>query len=163
TSQALFYYCVGMIGYAIREVLNRTFYSLQDSKTPMFNAALAVVLNIVLNFVLSHYMGLKGLALATSISALFCSFLLALNLRKKIGPFGIKDNVITFLKVIFASCVMGIVIYAIEKYTLISWNPLLKMSAIIITGGLIYFLLITTLKVKESKLLIQFIRRKIHL
>lgn len=163
TSQALFYYCVGMIGYAIREVLNRTFYSLQDSKTPMFNAALAVVLNIVLNFVLSHYMGLKGLALATSISALFCSFLLALNLRKKIGPFGIKDNVITFLKVIFASCVMGIVIYAIEKYTLISWNPLLKMSAIIITGGLIYFLLITTLKVKESKLLIQFISRKIHL
>ena len=163
TSQALFYYCIGMIGYAIREVLNRTFYSLQDSKTPMFNAALAVVLNIVLNFVLSSFMGLKGLALATSISALFCSFLLGLNLRKKIGSFGIKGNVITFLKVTCASSVMGIVIYALEKYIFTSLNPLLKMSVVIITGGLIYFLILIILKVKESKLLIHFIRRKIHL
>lgn len=163
TSQALFYYCMGMIGYAIREVLNRTFYSLQDTKTPMYNAALAVVLNIILNIVLSSFMGLKGLALATSISALFCSFLLGVNLRKKIGPFGIKDNVITLLKVICASSVMGIVVYATDENTLTSLNPLLKMFLVIFTGGLTYFLLITLLKVKESKLLIQFIRGKIHL
>lgn len=163
TSQALFYYCIGMIGYAIREVLNRTFYSLQDSKTPMFNASLAVVLNIVLNIILSSFMGLKGLALATSISALFCSFLLGVNLRKKIGPFGIKDNVITFLKVICASSVMGIVVYVVEVHTLTSWNPWLKMFVVILAGGLAYFLFITLLKVRESKLLIQFIRRKIHL
>lgn len=163
TSQALFYYCIGMIGYAIREVLNRTFYSLQDSKTPMFNAALAVILNITLNIVLSSFMGLKGLALATSISALFCSFLLGVNLRKKIGPFGIKDNVITFLKVICASSVMGIVVYTIDENTLTSWNPLLKMIVVIFTGGLTYLLLIIFLKVKESKLLIHFIRDKIHL
>lgn len=163
TSQALFYYSIGMIGYAIREVLNRTFYSLQDSKTPMFNAALAVVLNIVLNFVLSSIMGLHGLALATSISALFCSFILGLNLRKKIGPFGIKENVITLLKVICASCGMGFVIYILQKYTLTSWVPFLKMSVVIVIGVLIYFLLITLLKVKESKLIIHLIRKKLHL
>lgn len=163
TSQALFFYSIGMIGYAIREVLNRTFYSLQDSKTPMINAAIAVLLNIILNFVLSSFWGIQGLALATSISALFCSFLLGVSLRKKIGSFGVRENALTFLKVICASSVMGIFIYALEKYSFISWNPVLKMSVVIITGGLIYLLFITILKVKESKLLIRFIRSKIQL
>lgn len=83
TSHALFFYSIGMIGYGIREILNRTFYSIQDTKTPMYNASFAVLLNILLSFILSSYMGISGIALATSISALFCSTLLVIKLRKK--------------------------------------------------------------------------------
>lgn len=163
TSQALFYYSIGMIGYAIREILNRTFYSLQDSKTPMINASFAVVLNIVLNIILSSFMGLKGLALATSISALICSLLLGVNLRKKIGPFGIKENMKTLLKVISASSMMGIVIYLMNENAFTNWSASLKIIVVIIIGVITYFILLVFLKVKELKMLIQFIKGKIQL
>lgn len=84
TTHALFFYSIGMIGYGIREILNRTFYSLQDTKTPMYNASMAVILNIILSIILSYFMGISGIALATSISALFCSTLLVIKLRKKL-------------------------------------------------------------------------------
>lgn len=163
TSHALFFYSIGMIGYGFREILNRTFYSLQDTKTPMYNASLSVVLNIVLNFILSSYMGISGLALATSISALFCSTLLVIKLRKKIGSFGLKGNFITFMKVIFAATVMGIIVYVMNEYVLTGWNALFKMTVVIFTGSVIYFILIILLKVKESKLFLNYLRKIIHL
>ncbi|MEK5421867.1 murein biosynthesis integral membrane protein MurJ [Viridibacillus sp. FSL R5-0477] len=162
TTHALFFYSIGMIGYGIREILNRTFYSLQDTKTPMYNASMAVILNIILSIILSYFMGISGIALATSISALFCSTLLVIKLRKKIGAFGLKGNFITFMKVTFASSVMGGGVYIFNNYILTDWNVFLKMSVVILIGSSIYFLLITLLKVKESKLLVNFLVDKIR-
>ncbi|MGE7771276.1 murein biosynthesis integral membrane protein MurJ [Viridibacillus arvi] len=162
TSKALFFYSIGMIGYGIREILNRTFYSLQDTKTPMYNASLAVLLNIILSFILSSYMGISGIALATSISALFCSTLLVIKLRKKIGAFGLKGNIITLMKVTLASSVMGFVVYSLNEYVLTDWNIFLKMIVVILIGSSIYFLLITLFKVKESKVLVNFLLNKIR-
>lgn len=92
TSNALFYYSIGMLGFGMRDIISRAFYSLQDTKTPMINAAIAMAMNIVLNIILSKSMGIGGLALATSISAIFCTVLLFISFRKKIGPFGINSS-----------------------------------------------------------------------
>src|SRR5690606_12151384 len=35
TSTAFFFYSIGMLGYGLREVLSRAFYSMQDTRTPM--------------------------------------------------------------------------------------------------------------------------------
>ncbi|MGE7624975.1 murein biosynthesis integral membrane protein MurJ [Viridibacillus sp. NPDC096237] len=163
TTHALFFYSIGMIGYGVREILNRSFYSLQDTKTPMYNASIAVILNIILSVILSSYMGISGIALATSISALFCSTLLCIKLRKKIGAFGLKGNLITFMKVTVASSIMGFFLYFFSKYVFTDWSIFLKMGISILLGSIIYFTIITLLKVKESKLLVNFLRDKIHL
>ena len=76
-------------------------YSMQDTKTPMINAAIGMALNIILNITLSKYIGISGLALATSIAAVFTTILLFISLRKKIGPFGMKKIAISFLKILF--------------------------------------------------------------
>jgi putative peptidoglycan lipid II flippase len=68
TSSALFYYSIGMTAFGLKNVLTRGFYSLQDTRTPMINASIAVITNIVLNIILSRFLGIGGLALATSIS-----------------------------------------------------------------------------------------------
>lgn len=163
TSRALFFYSLGIIGYGVREILNRTFYSLQDTKTPMYNASLAVLLNIALNLILSSFMGISGLALATSISALFCSFLLAISLRRKIGSFGLKRNAVILAKVILASSVMGFIVFVLNEYALTEWNQFLKIGIVVFIGGGIYFVLIIMLKIKESEILFNFLRRKLGL
>ncbi|MFD1205219.1 murein biosynthesis integral membrane protein MurJ [Sporosarcina contaminans] len=160
TAHALFFYSIGMIGYAFREILNRAFYSLQDSKTPMYNAAIAVFLNIVLNFILSSIMGISGLALATSISALFCSTLLFINLRRKIGEFGLKRIFITFIKVMTASTLMGAVVYGLNEYVLSAWHPMIKMTAAVSSGVVVYFFFINLLKVNESKVIMQYVKQR---
>ena len=70
TGNALFYYSIGMIAFGLRDILSRAFYVLQDTKTPMINTAISVLINIVLIIVLSRYLVIGGLALATSISAI---------------------------------------------------------------------------------------------
>ena len=99
TGNALFYYSVGMIAFGLRDILSRGFYALQDTKTPMINATVAVVLNIVLNIILSKYLGIGGLALATSISAIVGKGLLFITLRRKIGGFGLKEISKSFIKI----------------------------------------------------------------
>ena len=88
TSIALACYSIGMIGFGLREILSKIFYSIQDTKTPMLNGALAMGVNIILNIILIKFLGHAGLALATSISSLICIVLLFNSLKQKIGYFG---------------------------------------------------------------------------
>ena len=85
TARAMAGYSIGMLGVSFRAILTRVFYSLQDIKTPVINSAIAVGINIVLNLVLSRYLGISGLAIASSIASIVCSFLMLLQLKKRIG------------------------------------------------------------------------------
>lgn len=160
TTGVFFYYAMGNIGYGLRQILYRVFYSLQDTKTPMMNASISVFINIILNIILSRYMGLNGLALATSISAIFCLILLFISIRRKIGPFGMKDISISFIKILFASLVMGILAklsYGILiKYVAINLSLLLS----IIVGVVIYFIMIFFLKIEEVDSIIEGVKNK---
>lgn len=111
TSIAFMYYSIGMTANGLRNVLSRSFYSLKDTKTPMYNGAIAVLINIVLNLIIVRYLALGGLALSTSIAAIATSLMLLNSLRKKIGKIGGKELILTLIKALIGSMIMGIVIY----------------------------------------------------
>ena len=85
TAIALIFYSIGMIGYGLRDILGKVFYSLQDTRTPMINGVIAMVLNIILNvlFVKFTNMQLAGLAFATSISAIIYYSIIIYKLKKE--------------------------------------------------------------------------------
>ena len=147
TSGALFYYSIGIFGYALRHVLFKVFYAMQDTKTPMINGSIAVSLNIVLNIILSRFMGVNGLALATSISALVSVFLLFISLRKKIGQLGLKNISYTFLKIFLASAFMGIISRA--SYSLFGVESNISLVLAILVGVLSYLIIIYNMRIKE--------------
>jgi len=161
TSSALFFYTLGMVGYGLREVLSRAFYSLQDTKTPMINATIAVGLNIILNIILSRFMGIGGLALATSISALFCTLLLFISLRKKIGHFGLMDITLSFGKIVLASIIMAIVAKLANEALLTHLSANLSLLASIGIGAIVYFGIIYFMKIKEVEEIILQIKKEI--
>lgn len=160
TSNALLFYSIGIIGIALREVLSRTFYSLSDTKTPMVNGSVAVLLNIVLNIVLSDVMGISGIALATSISALFSTFLLFVSLRKKIGPFGMKQISISFLKILFSSGVMGGLAKLSFNYLTNSLSQSLSLLSAIAVGAVSYFVIIYFMKIEDVDVIVGAIKKK---
>lgn len=161
TSNALFYYSIGMIGYGLREILSRAFYSLKDTKTPMINSCLALIINIILNIVLSRYMGIGGLALATSISAIFCTSVLFISLRKKIGSFGIKQIVIIFLKVLFASFIMGMIAKLSFNYLT---NSISQNSSLFISIGIgvvSYSMIIYFMNIEYVDVMIKAVKKRL--
>ncbi|MBF4695129.1 murein biosynthesis integral membrane protein MurJ [Fusibacter ferrireducens] len=163
TSIALFYYAIGMIGFGLREVLSRGFYSLQDTKTPMINSAIGMLLNIVLNIILSQLLGIGGLALATSISAIFTTMLLFISLRKKIGPFGMKQISISFLKILFASLVMGGLSKLSFNYLTASLSQNLSFLLAICVGVISYFVIIYFMKIEDIDIIVKAIKKKFEI
>ncbi|WP_094549326.1 murein biosynthesis integral membrane protein MurJ [Petroclostridium xylanilyticum] len=161
TSYALFFYSMGMIGFGLREVLSRAFYSLHDTRTPMMNAAIAMGMNIILNIILSKFLGIGGLALATSISAIFCTVLLFISLRKKIGPYGMKNITISFVKILCASLVMGIIAKVSYNALLNSINANLSLIISIGIGTLTYFIIIYFMNIEEVDTMVNVLKRKL--
>lgn len=161
TSAALFFYSFGMIGVGLREVLSRAFYSMQDTKTPAINAAIAMVINIILNIILSRYLGIGGLALATSISAIICMILLFISLRMKIGPFGMRDVAVSFVKIVSVSIVMGLVAKLSFNALTFSIGQNLALLISIIIGAFVYGVLIFFVRIKEVDVLVAVVRKRL--
>lgn len=161
TSIALFYYSIGMVGFGLREIISRAFYSMQDTKTPMINAAVAVSMNIILNIILSRYMGIGGLALATSLSAIFCTGLLFISLRKKVGPFGMKDTAVSFVKILVSSAGMGIAAYISYVFLVPRISRNLSLIISIFIGALVYSVIVYFIKIKEVDTLVDAAKKKL--
>ena len=166
TATALVFYSVGMVGFGLRDILGKVFYSLKDTKTPMINGIIAVVLNIVLNIALVKVMGHGGLALATSLSAIICIILLFISLKKKIGYYGQDKIKSTFIKTVVASLVMGVVTYFVYKFLfgilgLGFIQEAISLGVSIAIGGAIYLARIIVFKVEEVNMAIDMIKKKL--
>jgi putative peptidoglycan lipid II flippase len=70
TAGALAWFAVGLIGHIVVHVLARAFYAMQDTRTPVTWAIIAVAVNVPLMVLLVGPMGVDGLALALSISSI---------------------------------------------------------------------------------------------
>lgn len=161
TSSALFFYSIGMLGASLRIVLSKFFFSLEDTKTPNLTAVVAVVINIFLNIILSRYLGIGGLALATSIAAIVSTGLMFISLRKKIGPFGMKQISISFLKILFASLIMGGLAKLSVNYLTTSLSQNLSLLIAIGIGAISYFMIIYFMKIEDVDGIVGVIKKKL--
>lgn len=76
TSVVLACYAPQFLFVGIREVLTRGFFALQDTKTPSINSAVGVGCNIVFSLVFVRWLGLRGIAIGTTLSALVSALML---------------------------------------------------------------------------------------
>lgn len=163
TTTAFVMYTIGLLPLALRDVITKLFYSMQDTKSTMYIGLLAVILNITLNILFIKPFGHNGLALATSLSEIITLPLFFVILRKKIGSIGLKNSIILFIKSIVAGVLMGIAVFFSYKYfsSVLGTGRMVLLLTIGITsciGVLIYFTLMIAMKVKEMKFFTDTIR-----
>lgn len=156
TSQALMFYAIGLVAMGMRILLTRVYYSLQDTKTPMVNGAIAVGINIVLNIILVKFMAHAGLALATSIATTIATILLLVGLKKKIGSLGTKAYITTFLKTGLASGIMGVIAYFTYHglYGALGVSKLYNLISLLVAvsiAAIVYIVLCYIFKVEEVR------------
>ena len=82
TSLALIGYGIAIVFYAYRELFSRLQYSYKDSRQPMINSTIGIVINILLSIILAKIMGILGITIASSIATIVCSILNVVTSRK---------------------------------------------------------------------------------
>ncbi len=110
-ANALFHYSVGMVGYAICEILNKSFYAIEDGKTPMLTSVLGVAVNFAAAFVFVKVlkMGVGGLALASAVSSVAMAFVLLLMMNKRRNGTFVTGFWLNLLKTIAGGVISALV------------------------------------------------------
>lgn len=115
TSQALIYYSLGIWAIVGVRVVTASFYSMQDTKTPVKIAVVAMTANIVLSLLLMKPMKHSGLALANAAAASINFTLLFFMLKRKLGRIDARAIITSFIKITAASVVTGVLSWLIIK------------------------------------------------
>lgn len=118
TGEALFFYSFGMIGYAICEVLNKSFYALSDGKTPMVTSIIGIVVNFAAAALLVGVfkMGVGGLALASAISSVTISACLMTMINKRRSGVVTKEFMINAAKTLACGAAAFVVARIVDAF-----------------------------------------------
>jgi len=159
----LSFYAVGLCGYFSQQITTRAFYSLQDSKTPMYSAVIAVLVNILLNLTLIWFMGTAGLALSTAICSYIQVVILILALRRSLlsqrSDYPILSGFsATLLKTIIATAIMCLVgttiIYLMGTLPANRVFNVLRLAVVVPAAAAVYLLAAKFLRIEMLSLLI---------
>jgi putative peptidoglycan lipid II flippase len=108
TSDALLYYALGLWAFAAVRIVVSTFYAMQDTRTPVKTATIAIAANILFGVALMGPMKHCGLALATSLASMVNLVFLVVVLRNKLGEIRWRLIFSSCLKTLAASGLMAL-------------------------------------------------------
>ncbi|MGB4040377.1 MAG: polysaccharide biosynthesis C-terminal domain-containing protein, partial [Bacillota bacterium] len=147
-------------------LVNRAFFALQDTTTPMILGMVTVCVNIVLNLLLVGPLRQGGLALATTVASLIGLVLGLLAFRRKSAVgFPARRLLSTVLRTGFASVVMGVVVWAAYSkiQSVMRWHgsflELIPVGLVVALGALVYLLMVWILRVPELMFVLDTARR----
>lgn len=105
TALALAAYAAGLPAFVLIKVFQPGFFARQDTKTPVKIAAVAVIVNLVLNLILMQYYAHVGLAMATAIAAWMNTAALALLLNRR-GYYSVDNRALSRIARSFAAAIV---------------------------------------------------------
>jgi putative peptidoglycan lipid II flippase len=167
TSDALFFYSLGIWSIVGVRVITTSFYAMQDTKTPVKIATVGVLTNIILSISLMGPMKHSGLALANSMASGVNFLILFYFLRRKLKRVDATRIIKSFLKIIISSLIMGISGWAVlhgelwEKSGKNSEKVLYFAGTVILCVG-IYIAVSYLLKNEEMEYLFRTFRNRVQ-
>lgn len=135
-------YTVGLFAFAGQKIMNSGYYAAHDSRTPMKTAMVSLVSNMMLSLILMVPLKEMGLAVATSISGIIQFGQLVYYYPKKVGEFPFREVMASFVRIMLASLVMGVVCY--DSWVLLKWcfpDTSTKIQIIQVLGSMLIAIL----------------------
>ncbi|MEE3892699.1 murein biosynthesis integral membrane protein MurJ [Priestia megaterium] len=147
TAKVLLCYLAGLIFFVLRDLISFAFYAAKDTTTPLKISVISITINIVLNFILSNYLGLVGIALATSLAAMINYFLLLYKFKMKISSVNILSNKDIYISFIAVGTLLPVIIFLKQ-----SLEPITILNIMIIGSVTVGIYLIILILAKHSLL-----------
>jgi putative peptidoglycan lipid II flippase len=111
TAWALPFFAVGLSAFSMVKIIVPAFYALEDTRTPVKIAFIAMLLNILLNVIFIRPLRNGGPALATSLAAFFNSVSLLIIFCRRYGTIGLRSIAASVAKFAAGSVALGAVAY----------------------------------------------------
>ncbi len=141
TAFALAMYSIGLTAYSAVKVLVPVCYALGNTRLPVVSSVLSVAITIILNLIMIGPCGYWGLALGTSIAAIFNALFLAYVVRRMIheqsGAFSLKSLGRAFFVYLVLALTMGGLCYITDKFL----NNLIDYDGVLLHLGRVGLLL----------------------
>ncbi len=158
-ASSLSYYGLGIWAYSMQHILVRSFYSMEDSRTPVRIAMSMVLFNLVLNLLLVGPMRESGVALATAITAFLQTALLATALTRRLPQLQWRSTITTAVQSVAATTAMGAAVWWLmngsTSRALLSERETVVLVAAIAAGGLIYIAITRALSMEELGIILR--------
>lgn len=143
TYYALIFFSFALLPLAVRDMITRTYYALEDTKTPMIVGLFSVFVNFGVALLLTPYLQHGAMALGFSVASLFNLIILEYLLRKRIGSIYDKNYWYSFLKASIASVGMGLVLWPFKQYLEhFSISVLVKAPVMVVVGAMVYYMIL---------------------
>jgi putative peptidoglycan lipid II flippase len=116
TAYALGFFALGLAGHATVEIVNRVFYAMHDTRTPVAIAFVAFLINVTLSLILMRFLSFGGLALANSSAGLIEAAILVSLLGRRLA--GVRLAPLAFPLAVFVlwGVAQGVVAAAVADY-----------------------------------------------
>jgi putative peptidoglycan lipid II flippase len=122
TAGALQFYAIGLIGYSVVRIVSPVFYAVGQNRTPVAVSVATMVVNAAVSAGLVRVLGYRGLALGTSIAALFNATVLLVLLYRRLGGLNGRRLLGSLARITVASLAMGAAAAAMDR-ALAAWLP----------------------------------------
>ena len=132
-SVALIGYACMFVPYVIRELYSRFQYGYSDSRRPMINSTIAIAVNIVLSIILSRFIGVLGVTLATSVSVAVCGVLNYITSKKRNSFISLREYAHHLPRWIAGIVVCVTVSLLVRKY-MGGIAPVLRFAVVVIVS-----------------------------
>lgn len=158
-ANTLGFFTLSLFAQALVPVLARSFYAMQDTRTPVLITTGAVGLGIVGSFVLGRAFGVQGLALSYSLSNLLNAAVLYWMLRRRLGNLDDERVVASGVRIVGITLLMAVVVQG-AKSLLVSLGLDLSravgvLAQAVLAGGVgivTYLLFAVLFKLDEASL-----------
>ena len=150
-------YSFAFLGIGFKEICDRAFYSLNNTKTSAYNGVVIMAVNIILSFILVKHLGLPGIAVAYSVASLIGGINILVLFKIKNNQLEIKAMAITLIKSLIGCVIMTVAVIFIKRidFGADKLGVILKLLASGAAGVIVYALSLMVLKTKEINILIK--------
>jgi putative peptidoglycan lipid II flippase len=162
---ALLWYTAGLVSHSLVEIVSRAFYALHDTRTPVFVGAAAMSLNVVFSltfpgfFIRLGWLPHGGLALANSLATTLEIIALLVFMRRRLS--GLEGR-----RILVGSAQAGLATLAMSV-GLVLWLGMMAAQPVwllavggILLGGVVYAMVILSLRVPEAGELLAYVSRR---
>jgi putative peptidoglycan lipid II flippase len=111
-SRILMFFAFAIVTQSVASIMFRSFYAINDTKTPLYTGILSLALTYGLNLLLwKAFNDVSGMAIAYTLSSLITAVILLLILNRKLAGIGLREMALFSLRVLAASLPMGAAVY----------------------------------------------------
>lgn len=168
TSRLVAIVALSIAAQALTQLLIRAFYALHDTRTPLYIAVGDLILYLLLSAGLVFFtpLGVYGIALATTITAVLEFLLFLYLLNRKVHGFDFKEFWVPQIKIIVASFLMAVFIYLPFKILdeiVFNTSRTLELIALTVSTGtigmLVYSYFALLFNIRELRMLVQLVNK----